>query len=263
MRLFYVTLVALVAVIIITTTIAYYFIKDVAAWQALVAVGTLMAASVALFGDKLKILAFRPELRFSIPSARGELTTIHHREPRAIRDEEGTANVGLVKMEKVGETKARYYHGYVSNPRREIPLERAAAYLLAVHKLVAGDVYEKQWTGKVPLKWRSEEQTFVTKTIGPGWYVDICHVTEEPALCFAPVIVPNNLPNKWTPDALERGEANLCLTVVVQSDVVDSRRTYIQAVWNGRWDPAESEMEKHFKIKIMDECPYDPRSVPA
>ena len=267
MKLFYLTLVALVAAIIITTGIAYSFVKDAVAWQALVAVGTLMAASVALFGDRLKILAFRPKLELSIPHEKGELTTITHRQLALVKDqaneEEEANSLPMLKHVVTGETQARFYHGYVSNPRREIPLERAAAYLLSVHKLIAGDVYEKQWTGKVPLKWRSEDQSFLMKTIGPGWYVDICHVTEEPALCLTPVIIPNNLPNKWTPEEMERGEINLCMTVVVQSDVVDSKRVYVRAAWDGKWDPAESEMDKHFKIKILPDCPYDPSSVPA
>jgi hypothetical protein len=72
--------------------------QDVAVWQAIAstcaAIGTFLAVVVALFGDWLRGIWFRPALKLALRRAAGEATTV------------GSMSV-----------PARYYHLVVSNDR--------------------------------------------------------------------------------------------------------------------------------------------------
>ena len=145
------------------------------------AVATLLAVFVALFGDWLRAI-FRakfwpPVLRVELLSAEGLPEKIHHPEEK---------KGGLTAVAERFEN-ARYYHLRVSNERRKLsPAKDVRVMLLRVEEPGPGGALQITWTGEMQMRWRNQQLYPLAREIGSEADCDLCTVGQDGwlALCF-------------------------------------------------------------------------------
>jgi hypothetical protein len=201
-------------------------------WQAISAMGTLLAVLVALFGTAFRAKFFPPKLRLRLLSSEGELTT-----------------AVLQWMDNVGEivgrqVPARYYHVCVSNARRWSPAEQVQVILLGVEEPAADGRMLPIWTGDVPLGWRHRELFPAARTIGPEASVDICSVIKGKSLQLHPLITPNNL------DVVRKVATTFVITIQARGAEADSAPLRLKINWDGLWNDGTQEMRRHLTIAM-------------
>ena len=136
--------------------------------QVAVAVGTIGAVLVALFGQAFRAKFFPPKLSLRLENTSGE----------AIQE---------------SAWKARYYHLRVSNSRRWSPAHEVRVVLLREEEPGPNEELQVTWSGNVPLIWKNQPVHPLLRTIGPSAWADLCSVKESKILRIHPMIRPNNL----------------------------------------------------------------------
>lgn len=195
--------------------------------QALVAVGTVGAVAVALvqvFRGKL----WPPKLKFALRSDLGEKTKYSSPAPGQAPD-------------------VRYYHLRLRNERSWSPATQLSVHLTRIDQPGPDDTFQIDWTGDVPIACRDQSIYPLKQTVGSPIEYDICSVGKNPAvLRIFPVIVPNNLTAQW------RGPVKLNLMLQVKCSENSSATASLQISWDGTWHDDDTEMQKHFRIKLLD-----------
>lgn len=191
-----------------------------------VAVGTVGAVMVALFGDAFRGKFFPPLLRIDLANAQGEAT-------------QASAGGGTPEP-------ARYYHVRVWNERRWSPASEVKVVLLQVEEPGPNGNLYVAWTGDIPLGWRHQVLFPIERTIGGETFVDLCSVTQGGRLRLHPLIVPFNL-------TVERLAAcSFVVTVQARGSEVDSTPLRVRVSWDGTWEPGTVEMLHHLTIERLD-----------
>ena len=139
----------------------------------LVAVGTIGAVVVALFGQAFRAKFFPPKLALCLRDAGGEATTA--------RDAAGR------------EEGVRYWHLVVTNSRRWSPANDVQVVLLQVEEPGPSGEDQVRWRGDVPFGWRHQHLFPLTRTIGAHADIDLCSVTESRRLQLHLLLEPLNL----------------------------------------------------------------------
>jgi hypothetical protein len=183
-----------------------------------VAVGTIGAVLVALFGQAFRAKFFPPKLSLRLENTSGE----------AIQE---------------SAWKARYYHLIVSNSRRWSPAHEVRVVLLREEEPGPNEDLQVIWTGNVPLIWKNQPVHPLLRTIGPTAWADLCSVKEREILRIHPMIRPNNLTVTW------KKRATIVLTVQAQATEGESQPLKIRIAWDGEWERGEAEMKRHLMVE--------------
>lgn len=203
--------------------------------QLAVAVGTVGAVFVALFGQGFRAKFFPPKLSLSLPNPDGE-----------------KAKVRLTWMENNVEQKrladGRYYRLLVSNGRRWSPANQVQVVLIRVEELTADGQFAVSWAGNLPLTWMHQQLFPPLRTIGPASEIDLCSVVKDKWLELHPLIVPFDL------QARHRQATRLILWVQVKSSECDSPVLRVQVSWDGQWHDGAQEMRRHLVLKVIDDA---------
>ena len=168
--------------------------------QAAVALATVAAVVVALFGRWFQLRYFPPDLSLRIPEPTGEPVDPTFLTPS------GQPTV---------QTKSRWLRVRLENRRRWSPANNAHVYLTSVEVPDATGTHAALWTGWVPLKGKQEHIVLVGRTVGSAIDFDICSVIKGYGLQVHPIIRPNNLPEVWS------AGSQLRLTVQARSDEIE------------------------------------------
>jgi len=192
-----------------------------------VAIGTLAAVFVALFGDWIKAKLFRPKLSLSLVSRGGELKTAVLLSPNGATREE----------------KARFYHLRVTNLVRWPTATQVQVHLMRLEEPGPDGELTLKWAGDVPLRWKFQEIHPISRTVGPSADCDLCSVIKGKWLELHPLIVPNNLP------ARRREKTDLVVSVQARSNEGESDIRRFRISWDGQWEDGESEMIHHLVAK--------------
>lgn len=201
--------------------------------QFAVAVGTIGAVVVALFGQAFRGKFFPPLLSLSLADPRGELTEV-----RLAWTDGGQTHERS--------EAARYYHLRVSNARRWSPAQQVQVVLLRVEEAGADGEWVSVWSGDIPLGWRHQEVLpSVLRTIGPEAWVDLCSVVKDKFLQIHPLIKPNNL------ETVRRVPTSFIVTVQARGNEADSEPLRLQISWDGNWHDGAQEMQRHLAVKVI------------
>ena len=192
-----------------------------------VAVATVAAVLVALFGDWIKARLFRPNLSVSLVSSGGELTTA----------------VLLSPNGETREEKARFYHLRVRNLVRWPTATQVQVHLIRLEEPGPDGELKLKWAGDVPLRWKFQEIHPIARTVGPYADSDLCSVVKGKWLELHPLIVPNNLP------ARRREKTDIVVSVQARSNEGESNIRRFRISWDGQWEDGESEMIHHLVVK--------------
>lgn len=197
-----------------------------------VAVGTIGAALVALFGQAFRAKFFPPLLSLTLVSVEGEKTPI-----RLTWSENG--------QPKTRVEDGRYYHLRVSNGRRWSPANQVQIFLLRLEEPGPDGEFRSTWVGEVPLRWRNQETVPLLRTIGPSADCDLCGVVKDKWLELLTLIAPFNL------DVKRREGSSIVLSVQARGNEADSKILRVQISWDGKWEDGALEMKSHLTIKVL------------
>ena len=192
-----------------------------------VAVATLAAVVVALFGDWLKARMFRANLTLSLVSTSGDLTR-------------------AVLLSPSGETReemARYYHVRVSNLARWPTATQVQIYLIRLEEPGPDGELQLKWLGDVPLRWKFQEIHPLSRTVGPAADCDLCSVVRGKWIELHPLITPNNL------EAKRRGTTDMVVSLQARSNEGESKIHRFRISWDGQWQDGGREMAQHLVVK--------------
>jgi hypothetical protein len=202
--------------------------------QAAVALGTLLAVVVALFGDAIRGLCVR--LSCSIENPHGVHTPILISRRYVIQ--------GQPEHDK-GES--RYYQLRVRNECALVRAHRVDVWLLRVDVYGAnGPIHT--WTGEIPLAWQHKDFFPGPRTIGEAVNADVFTITKinkSETLTLQAAISALNLPGPFT------DRCHLLLTVQIRSDERNSDNIQIRVEWDGMWERGDELMSKHVTFEIV------------
>jgi hypothetical protein len=195
--------------------------------SAAVALGTLSAVVVALFGRRW----YPPMLKMDILNRIGEktFTTIL------------LANVP-------GDEQVRFFHIKVWNERRWSTANQTQVFLMAIEEKAPNDQWQVTWRGNVPMRWRDQEFTSLTQTIGAPRDSDFCMVEKDRrVISLMPLIAPNNLKVYW------KGPCKFIARLQARCTEKDSEELSVQVSWDGGWDDGDFEMRRdHLQVDIYE-----------
>ncbi len=203
--------------------------------KAAAATVTLFAVIIALFKDSILAKWFPPKLRLELKSRTGERIPIGS---APMTREAEKAFVGLHAQPKPG----LFYRLRVSNIRVWPVVTNVQVYLLSIEELNDGSLVES-WSGEVPLRWQHQEIYPVARTIGTPINCDLCAAVNDGNFFLYPIVTPNNLRNQ------RMSPIHLVLSFQARSDQCLSPIIRIKIDWDGEWDAADAEMQKHFQIE--------------
>jgi hypothetical protein len=203
--------------------------------QLLVAIGTIGAVVVALFGDWLKGLFVK--LSLSIEKPGGVFTP-------TIRP-----TVDGELMFEVEESAARYYRLRVSNNSRFIKARQVFVWLLAIHHADEKGELSCAWTGELPLIWEHKDQFPGARSIGEPKSAEVVAVSAHGELTLQSLVPSLAIPGPY------KLPCCLVLTVQARSDEGNSPQTRLLIEWDGQWTRGDNEMLEHLKFEILDDDP--------
>jgi hypothetical protein len=200
--------------------------------QVVVAVGTVGAVVVALFGDWLRNKLAPPALRLAIVNPDGVKTRA-----QLTWQEDGVAQTRV--------EDARYYHVRVRNDRRWFAAHHVQLMLLRVEEPGPNGAPQVTWTGEIPVRWEHQEVYPAARTIGAEANADMCSVIRGKFLQLHPMIFPANF------DWQRRAACVLILTLQARGDEGDSPLVRVQVAWDGKWEDGATEMRRHLTIQTQ------------
>jgi hypothetical protein len=95
----------------------------------------------------------------------------------------------------------------------------------------------------MPLSWRHQNIQPLFRNFGPDYSCDLCFIVQGKGLFFPILIQPGNFPTHgW------KSGAHLRIHIEVRADELCLNQQY-DIVWDGKWEDADSDMEKHVRIE--------------
>jgi len=141
--------------------------------------------------------------------------------------------------------EARYYHIRVSNERRWSPANDVQVFLIRLEEPGPDEALQVMWVGEVPMQWRHQEVSPLTRTIGHDADCDLCSVGKGKWLSLMPLIIPLNL------NARRQERCRMVASFLARSTQVDSPILRIEIAWDGDWEDGDIEMQRHLKIRPL------------
>ena len=209
------------------------FFTDTGYWfnwgvQLAVAVGTIGAVLVALFGQAFRAKFFPPQLSLRLKSSEGEKSKVQNQFRGPERSED-----------------ARYYHVTVSNARRWSPAHNLQVFLTAIEEPRPDQSLRFTWQGDVPIRWRNQEAVPLSRTVGPDADADLCSVIKGKWLEIYPIIKPYNLEER------RRESCDIVLRLQGRGDEADSIPVRVRISWDGNWHDGDREMKQHLVVRTI------------
>ncbi len=142
---------------------------------------------------------------------------------------------------------ARYYHLRVSNARRRwAPATDVQVFLTRLEEPGPNGIFQVVWVGDVPMRWRNQESSPLTRTIGADADCDLCSVGEQGWMSLMPLITPFSMVAQKTIPW------RVVLLLQVRSTQADSRFFHVEISWDGLWEPGDAEIQKHLTIDVQE-----------
>ena len=189
---------------------------------------TLIAVSVALFGQAFRAKFFPPKLTLRLADRLGEATRARFDPPNAAPHVED----------------GRYYHLRVENRRRWSPATDARVVLLQLEEPGPDGRWQVRWTGNIPLQWRHGDVLPIFRVIGPVTFADLCSVVVTEGFRLHTLISPYVL-HTVRPTATK-----LALTVQAHSAESNSDPLRIEIAWDGGFHTGAQEMRQHLTVEV-------------
>jgi hypothetical protein len=140
---------------------------------------------------------------------------------------------------------ARFFHLGLSNERRWSPATEVQVFLTRVGEPGPDERFQVSWVGEVPMRWRNQESSPLTRTVGHEADCDLCYLRRGGALHLLPLIVPNSL------QAQRQSKCRLALFLQARSTQADSAVFRAEIAWDGEWEDGDAETQRHITIRVQ------------
>jgi len=188
--------------------------------QGAVAVGTLIVAIIAIWGNRIRSWWSGPKLKIYLHNPMGELTKLN----------DGTA--------------VRYYHLRVVNGRKWSPAHNVRVLLTKIFQPAAdGRWVDRSFSGPLQLTWQFPQFHVRFPFIGPDDISDLGCIVEGQQFAITPYVVPNNFNGYVGPNQRIKVE------VIAVADNGQSEPVLIEIAWDGNWSDDTAEMGRHLVVK--------------
>lgn len=168
-------------------------------------------------------------LRLSLVSAEGE------------KGKNQYTSQGVVTEEDV-----RFYHVRVSNSRRIVSsAKEVQVFLVRVEEPGPGGAPQVTWSSDVPMTWRHQQISPLTRTIGHDYDCDLCSVGKRKWLSLSTLIVPLTL------NARRLEACTMIVSLQAKGTQTDSPICRIEIAWDGHWEDGNSEMKRRLVIREL------------
>jgi len=202
----------------------------------LVAIGTIGAVIVALFGQLLPRL-LPPKLRIKLLDTGGVRQLSH------IIQHGGALPV------PIGQMWTRYYHVHVSNSRRWTKARTVQVVFLKSEEETTTGWVEVSIGSGIPLTWQHQYSAGSNRNVGRPAVADLFRVGQDASnatlatsLSITPTFAPFGVPTEFNQPCALR------LTVQAQSDEADSDPITLTIRSNGKWHDGKAEMMRFVSV---------------
>jgi len=193
--------------------------------QALVAIGTLAVAVLAIWGDWFRDRLAPPKLKLRLRDSRGHLT-------------------------KLNGKSVIYYHLVVENKRRWALATGVQVMIKGIWRRAADGTFKPEnLAAELPLTWAFPQFNPINPRIRDRKICDLGYLAEgdtefKPSLYF--------YPNNFRGFVKERDAVRFSLGI--QAENFTSQESFLVEVsWDGVWDPDLDQMERHLVVKEIHE----------
>lgn len=188
--------------------------------QGAVAVGTLGAVVMAIWGDWVRSILASPRLMIKLRDNSGEPTNFP----------DGSA--------------VRYYHIAVSNGRRWAPAKNVVVYLTRLEKPSPdGSWHSALFSGPLPLTWQFAKFSAGLPSIGHEKYCDLGRIIKGRNFEILTQFKPNN----FDPCLYPKGKLRAHFSAIGEN--ARSAGLIVEIAWDGQWVEGAREMEQHLVVK--------------
>ena len=193
---------------------------------------TLLAVIVALGGERLKRLWFKPDLHLEFESPVGETTRVGVRPPGGGPRQDAAA---------------RYYHVRLSNRARWWQATHAQVLLLRVMEAGPAGALQTTWSGEIPVSWAWAPLYPPQRTVGPDARCDLCSVVEGSGL-YVHLAAEAAAFDAFRHRPIGQ-PVDMTLVLQARANEGDSEITAFQISWDGKWEAGAAEMARHTVIQ--------------
>jgi hypothetical protein len=194
-----------------------------ASWvQVVQALGTLLVAVVAIWGEKIRAAVAGPDMRLTLKDPAGDLT-VRGNGKRTI-----------------------YYHLQVSNRRTWSPARNTRVVVVDIaKKRPDGSFIAETPIAPLQLTWAFQEFHELLPTIATQDVCDLGFIDEDSQQFeLSPYVRPNNF------SGFVEGGQSMRVSVIVSAHNYESTRPLVLEVsWDGKWDSHQDHMAKHLVVK--------------
>jgi hypothetical protein len=196
--------------------------------QLAIAIGTIGAAVVALFGGWLRGRLFPPKLVLSLENDKGVKT------PAVLAAPDGSART----------TVGRWYRLQVRNKRRWSIARQVQVYILRFEEPDPTGEPKITWLGAVAIRWMFQESNPLARDFGYPFNCDLCSVVKDKWVQIHPLIKPHNLETTWREPCL------FFVTLQARALEADSNLLRVEIAWDGKWSEDSVEMQHHMTVRV-------------
>jgi hypothetical protein len=190
--------------------------------QTVGAIGTLLIAVLAIWGEQIRYYVAGPKLRIRLHDPEGGLTTF------------------------TNGSKARYYHLKVENRRPHAPATRVKIMMREYHSCGPDGNFIRD-AAHIPIQleyaFPNDPNHDPRPTIGSSVLCDIGLVREGDNFRFTTYIIPNTFKNVIKPNERVR------IFVRAEADNALSNKLGFEIAWSGNWKEDTQQMAKNLVIR--------------
>lgn len=206
---------------------------DWPAW--LTAIGTILVAILAIWGDWAKARIAGPRLTLVPHNLQGEATRLRRRGP--------LANGGHAPQE----IPAVYFHLRVVNRRRWAPAHKVKVLLVGIlRRGQDGEFRRDPINVHQQLTWAPAELSEIMPTITSDRILDLGFLTQE-GFTVTTYVTPNNF------RGTVRANEAIRIELQVEADDYHSDRRYSYEIgWDGTWTADATQLAQHISVRELD-----------
>lgn len=193
-------------------------------------IASFTVATVALFGERVRLRLFPPRLSVRRPNEVGYLET------RTV-----PVTSGAPGQER--RIEERHYRLEVTNQRRNSPAQDVRVVVEAIEAYRPNGTPFLIYRGPIPLRWQHAEAYPTHRTAGSSAVADFLVVAEDRTLRLQTMTV---VPDVYA--GIYSGHTKLRITVSARGREADSPQLRVVVTWDGQWDRGDTEMATHLTI---------------
>ena len=188
--------------------------------QGAVALGTILIAAIAIWGDLVRSWLSGPKLKVRLLNRLGELTNLSDGTP------------------------VWYYHLKVTNDRKGSPTHKVRVVLTKIFQPAAdGSWVDRSFSGPLQLTWQFPQFHVQFPSVGPDHVSDLGCIVKGRQFVLTPYVTPNNF------KGFVGANQSIRVEVMAVADNGQSKPTLIEIAWDGNWSEEPEKMSRHLVVK--------------